>query len=267
MHNEFQNRVVIVTGGANGIGAAVARRFGGRGAHVVIIDLDKKHGERIASSVCDSGGSAYFICADVSDDVAMRRAVEHAVSKYNRLDVVHANAGIEFDKNIVDTTAEEWRRVIDINLTGAFLVCRYAMMEMMKQHSGAIVITSSVIAQVTGAGLAAYGASKGGINALVRSLAIEGAPFNVRANAILPGAIDTPMLRREAAIIVADFARQTELFAAMQPLNRIGTPDEVAEAALFLASDAASFITGTTLAVDGGALASLPSGPSLSFAG
>ena len=200
----------------------------------------------------------------MADETDVRAVVDAAVTRYGRLDVMHANAGVEWTKKIADTTLAEWSRVIAVNLTGVYLACRYALVHMLERRSGAIVITSSPHALVTVPDAGAYAASKGGVSALTRALALEGAAHNVRANALLPGAIDTPMLRREADA-APDPQLQMQRFAAIHPLNRLGLPDEVAEAAVFLASDAASFVTGTALAVDGGLLASHTSGPPITY--
>jgi NAD(P)-dependent dehydrogenase (short-subunit alcohol dehydrogenase family) len=260
----FENRVVVVTGGATGIGAASARAFAREGAHVTILDVNAEDGEATAREIEDSAGSARFRTVDVTDEGAVKGAVEEAVADFGRLDVMHANAGIEWTKTIAETTLEEWRRVIDVNLTGIYLACRYAMIWMVAQGGGAIVITSSPHALVTSPDSGAYAASKGGVSALMRALALEGATKNVRVNALLPGAIDTPMVRREAAV-ASDPEEQMRRFGLIHPMARLGLAAEVAEGALFLASDAASFVTGATLAVDGGLLAAAPGGPPLAY--
>lgn len=260
----FDGRVVIVTGGATGIGASSARAFAREGASVFILDVNVPDGERTAAEIVSSGSSGSFREADVADEEAVRQAVQEIVSEHGRLDVMHANAGIELAKTIADTSVEEWRRVLDVNLTGVYLACRFALLEMMKQRSGAIIITASPHALVTTPDAGAYAASKGGVLALTRALALEGAPNNVRVNAVLPGGTDTPMLHREA-MVASDPEAQLKRFAAIHPLNRLGRPEEVAEGVLFLASDAASFVTGTALAVDGGLLAVQSGGPPLSY--
>jgi NAD(P)-dependent dehydrogenase (short-subunit alcohol dehydrogenase family) len=254
----FADRVVIVTGGATGIGAASARAFAREGARVTVLDVNDK-GEAVAEEI---GGR--FRQVDVSDEPAVRRAVEEVVAELGRVDVMHANAGIEWTRTIADTTLEEWRRVIDVNLTGVYIACRYALLQMLRQGRGVIVITSSPHALITSPDSGAYAASKGGVSALMRALALEGATKGIRVNAVLPGAIDTAMVRREAQV-AADPEEQMRRFGLIHPMARIGQADEVAAGVLFLASDAASFVTGTSLAVDGGLMAAAPGGPPLAY--
>jgi len=247
-----------------GIGKASAHAFAREGAHVVVVDVNRAAGEQTVASIQDAGGSARFEEVDVADEGALRTAMESVIQELGRLGVVHANAGIELAKKITDTTRSEWDRVIGVNLTGVYLTCRYALLHMIAQGSGAIVITASPHGLVTVPDAGAYAASKGGVLALTRALALEAAPHAVRVNALLPGAIDTPMLRREAES-ASDPQQQLKRWETIHPLNRLGRPEEVAEAALFLASDAASFITGAALAVDGGLLAVQSSGPALGY--
>ena len=255
----FVDRGVMISGGATGIGAATARAFAREGARVTILDVNTDDGEATADEI---GGC--FREVDVTDEAAVGGAVEEAVAAYGRLDVMHANAAVEWTKTIVDTTLEEWNRIIAVNLTGVYLCCRHALARMVEQRRGSLLLTASPHGLVTVPDAGAYAASKGGVLALNRALALEGAPHNVRSNALLPGAIDTPMLRREAEM-AADPEEQARRFGRMHPIARLGRAEEVAEAALFLASDSASFITGTALAVEGGLLAVIPSGPALSY--
>jgi NAD(P)-dependent dehydrogenase (short-subunit alcohol dehydrogenase family) len=264
MADRFRDRVVVVTGGAAGIGAASAQAFAREGAIVYVFDNNAEGGQRTVDEIRTGGGAAHFHEGDVAEEEATRAVADAAVERYGRLDVMHANAGIEWTKKVVDTSLAEWSRVIAVNLTGVYLASRFALIHMLRQRSGSIVITSSPHALCTVPDAGAYAASKGGALALTRALALEAAPHGVRVNALLPGAIDTPMLRREAETAF-DPAQQLQRFAAIHPLNRLGRPSEVAEAALFLASDEASFVTGSALAVEGGLLAAQASGPPLSY--
>ncbi len=250
--SRFAGKVALVVGGARGIGEATVRAFARNGARVVVVDVDGAAAAAVAAAV---GGLA--ITASADDERAVDAAVRRAVEEYGRIDVVHANAGIGASVRVVDLTLDDWRHVIDVNLTGAFLLARAGMRAMRAQRTGAIVVTSSPHALATNAATAAYAASKAGLLGLVRSLAAEGAEYGVRANAVIPGVIDTPMVRDFVATRPDPVATR-ERFASMSVFGRLGTAEEVAEAVLFLASDAASFVTGTALCVDGGLLATLP---------
>jgi NAD(P)-dependent dehydrogenase (short-subunit alcohol dehydrogenase family) len=263
MTRRFDGRTVVITGGSTGIGAATARAFAREGALVTILDMNEEDGEKTVTRIAEDGGTARLVLADVTNEAAVKGAIESAAHERG-LDVLHANAGIEWTKTIAETNAAEWRRVLDVNLGGIYLATRYAMIRMSKQGGGAIVVTSSPHALVTAPDSGAYAASKGGVSALMRALALEGAPHGVRVNAVLPGAIDTPMVRREAAV-ARDSEEQMRRFGLIHPLARLGRPEEVAEGVLFLASEAASFVTGASLAVDGGLLAAAPGGPPLAY--
>jgi NAD(P)-dependent dehydrogenase (short-subunit alcohol dehydrogenase family) len=260
----FAGRTVVISGGATGIGAASARAFAREGGSVTVLDVNEADGLETVGRIERDGGQARFRLVDVTDEQAIAASLEEAAAETGRLDVVHANAGIEWTKTIAETTYDEWRRVLDVNLGGMYLVTRYAMLRMRAQGGGAIVLTSSPHALVTSPDSGAYAASKGGVSALMRALALEGAQHGVRVNAVLPGAIDTPMVRREAAV-ASDPEEQMRRFGLIHPVARLGRPEEVAEGVLFLASDAASFVTGASLAVDGGLMAAAPGGPPLAY--
>jgi NAD(P)-dependent dehydrogenase (short-subunit alcohol dehydrogenase family) len=240
----FRDKVALVTGGASGIGAASARAFADEGAAVVVIDLEAPSGEALGPGVT-------FVVGDVTDP----SACERAIAVHGRVDVMFANAGISADASVLEIEMEEWQRVLDVNLTGAFLAARAGFRAMVSGgDGGAIVLTSSPHALRGDAGNAHYAASKAGLLAVTRAMAVEGAAEGVRVNAVLPGAIDTPMVRTYIED-QADPGAARDLFAAASPMNRLGRSDEIASAVLFLASDAASFVTGVSLAVDGGLLA------------
>jgi NAD(P)-dependent dehydrogenase (short-subunit alcohol dehydrogenase family) len=264
MPDRFRGKVAIVTGGAAGIGRASAEAFAREGATVHVLDNYRASGEETTARIEAAGGRAHFHHGDVAEDDDVRALVAAATEGAGRVDVMHANAGIEWTKKVVDTSLEEWARVIAVNLTGVYLACRFALVQMLEQRAGSIVITCSPHALSTVPDAGAYAASKGGVLALTRALALEAAPHGIRVNALLPGAIDTPMLRREAKV-AGDPEQQLERFAAIHPLNRLGRAEEIAEVALFLASDAASFVTGAAIPVEGGLLAAQPSGPPISY--
>jgi len=261
---DFTGSVVLVAGGATGIGAASARAFAHAGATVVIADIDVSGAANTVDEITAAGGSARFALCDVADELQVTAVIGDVVDTHDKLDVVHANAGLESMHKATDASLAHWNAVLGVNLTGVFLVCRAALKQMYAQRSGSVVITSSPHALATVPDAAAYAASKGGVHALMRSLALEAAPHGVRVNALIPGTIDTPMIYRELSA-AADPDDQIRKLAASHPLGRLGRPDEVAAAALFLASDAATFITGSALSVDGGLMAALPSGPALAY--
>jgi NAD(P)-dependent dehydrogenase (short-subunit alcohol dehydrogenase family) len=260
----LEGKVVAITGAATGIGRACAIAYAAEGAAVVVGDVDLAEAEITVTTVTDAGGRAVFVETDVADSAACAALVRGAVDEFGRLDVMHANAGIELCKTIVDTTDDDWARVIAVNQSGVFYCCREAMRHMRAAGGGTITITASPHAFATGREIAAYASSKGGIVALMRAVAIEGGVDGIRANAILPGAIDTPMLEREVGA-AGDPREQYEHFGKIAPLGRMGQPDDIAPAAVFLASDDARFITGSCLAADGGLMAALNNGPALSY--
>lgn len=260
-------RVVIVTGGAAGIGLGCARAYAAEGARVIVADIDAAAGEAAAAAIVRDHGDACFRALDVADSTACTALVAETVARLGTLHVMHANAGIELCRSVWDMEDAEWERVLAVNLSGSFWCARAAMRAMRAAGNGGVVtLTASPHAFMTSCEIAAYAASKGGQVALMRSLALEGAPFGIRVNALLPGAIETPMLHREAAAS-ADPAALLRIFAAAQPMGRLGQPEDVAKVAVFLASDAASFVTGSCIAADGGLMAAINSGPAISYAG
>lgn len=235
-------KIAIVTGGAQGIGFAIARKLAAEGCFVVIVDLDPKLGEAATAKLGD--GRAIFYQCDISDEAQVRQLFEHVVKNYGRIHIVINNAGIIRDHMIWKMTSEEFDAVIRVNLRGTWLMCREAAVAMKQQKSGAIVnITSR--AWLGNAGQTNYSASKAGIVGLTRSLALELGPHNVRVNAVAPGLIDTPLARGLPPDV------QEKLINA-QPTRSMGKPEDVAEAVAFLASDRCRFMTGQVLYVDGG---------------
>ena len=261
------DRVAVVTGAAHGIGAACARVYAQAGAHVVVADVDTAQGAATVAGIVGTGGSARFIACDVGRSADCGALVDQAVAAFGRLDILHANAGIELCKSVWDTTDDDWNRILAINLSGSFWCAREAMRVMRDAGRGGVVtITASPHAFLTSREIAAYAATKGGQVALMRAMALEGAPFGIRVNAVLPGATETPMLMREANAS-GDPASLLRLFAAAQPMGRLVQPEEVARVAAFLASDAASGVTGSSVAADGGLMAAINAGPAISYTG
>jgi NAD(P)-dependent dehydrogenase (short-subunit alcohol dehydrogenase family) len=256
----FDGKTVIVSGGSTGIGSGAVESFARAGAHTIVADVADAAGEELVRSLVAEGHSAIYQHCDVGveDDVESVFAV--ARERFGEVDVAYANAGVEWTKDSRHTSLEEWNRVLNINLTGVFLIARAAMRSMCERREGAIIATSSPHALATVSDGVAYAASKGGVSALVRSLALEGAPHGVRVNGIIPGSINTPMIQREAQA-TSNPEEALKLMDRSQPWGRIGEPNEVANVTLFLASPLAEFVTGTLWAVDGGLSAALPMGP------
>lgn len=247
---ELEGRIAIVTGGGSGIGRAISRLYAAEGAKVVIGDI-KADGEVTVEDIRKHGDDAIFVRTDVRDPSQVRRLLDVAVEKYGGIDIVCNNAGIELVRRLVDTTEEEWDMVINTNLRSSFLVSKYALPRMIRKGKGVIINIASQLGLVGFENLTVYCASKGGLILLTKAMALEYAKHGIRVNCICPGAIDTPMLEREVKLMEdPDEARR--MFVSKHPLGRLGTPEEIAQAALFLASDRASFITGESLVVDGG---------------
>ncbi len=246
MGDRLKGKVAIVTGAASGIGRATAKMFAERGAKVAVADYDATGGQETVDMIKADGGEAVFIETDVSKDEDVQRMVKQAVGIYGRLDIIFNNAGVGETAKAAEASSEHWDRVLSINLKGVFLGCKYAIPEMIRVGGGSIVNNGSILAEVGFSEATAYSASKHGVVGLTQTIAIDYASQGIRANVVCPGFVRTPMATRN---IGADEAEQ---IAALHPLGRMGEPEEVAEAVLFLASDRASFITGTCLFVDGG---------------
>ncbi len=249
----LENKVAIVTGGAKGIGFAVARRFAKDGARVVVADIDEDAGSRAVEAV-GAYGAVRFVRCDVGDKADVDNLVAATVQSWGSIDVLVANAGIAKGADFLDVTEADFDAVLRVNLKGVFLAGQAVARQMVKQieeggSPGAIVNMSSINAVVAIASLAAYSASKGGINQLTKVMALSLAPYGIRVNAIGPGSIMTDML---ASVATDKVARDRVL--SRTPLGRIGEPDEIAAIATFLASDDASYVTGQTVYADGGRL-------------
>ncbi len=250
----LKGKVALITGGASGIGSATARLFAQEGAAVLVADINAALGEALVKEIQSQGGSAHFMHCDVTKADDCRRAVENTLERFHRLDILFNNAGIIRRADVVETTEEEWDRVLAVNLKSIFLMSKYAVPVMAQAGGGAIINTSSGWGLKGGGKAVSYCASKGGVVNMTRAMAIDHGAQNIRVNCICPGDVDTPMLRHEAqqlgqseAAFLAD--------AADRPLGRYGTPLEIAQAVLYLASDLASYVSGAALVVDGGGLA------------
>lgn len=247
----FADKVVIVTGGGNGMGRATALRFAREGAAVVVADIESESAARVAHEIRAAGGRALDVAVDVSVRPAVQEMVQRTVAEFGKVDILCAIAGIAGAIPFLEISDEKWDRMLAVNLKGVFLCGQEVARQMIKQgHGGKIINMSSTNGLVGEAEFAHYNAAKFGVVGLTLTMAIELAPYNITVNAVCPGLIRT----RLTDDFVADPAFAAE-YRKKIPLGRFGMPDEVAGAFLFLASDDASFITGTTLVIDGGQLA------------
>jgi NAD(P)-dependent dehydrogenase (short-subunit alcohol dehydrogenase family) len=256
MAKKFDGRVALVTGGASGIGKVTAQTFGREGAKVIVAtDVNIKGGEETVRLIKEAGGEATFIKCDVRSARDVEAMIDGCVKKYGRLDYAFNNAGIGPDGvrvpvvNIVDCPEEIWDRTVDTNLKGVFLCLKYELKQMFKQKYGVIVNTASVAGVKALPGFCAYVASKHGIVGLTRTAALEGATVGIRVNTILPGPTERTLLFE---YLTESQPQEREHMEAMIPMKRVATPEDMAEAVMWLCSDAASFITGHVMPVDGG---------------
>jgi NAD(P)-dependent dehydrogenase (short-subunit alcohol dehydrogenase family) len=254
----FQDKVVVVTGGGSGIGKATALAFGREGAKVVAADIDAASAQATVDQIKAAGGQAESLQVDVAVAADVERMVSTTAERLGRLDVLVNNAGVFFQLPLIQAPEEQWDWLMSINLKGVYLGCKYAAPQMIRQGKGAIVNTASIAGLRGFGGYTTYGAAKGGVVQLTKALALELARVGVRVNCVCPGIIETAMLDRGVAQLNLDKANFVQMAGAAHPMGRIGRPEEVAAAILFLASDEASFITGVALPVDGGLWAGPP---------
>jgi NAD(P)-dependent dehydrogenase (short-subunit alcohol dehydrogenase family) len=251
----LDGKVAIITGAGSGMGRETAILFAQEGANVVAADVDDDGGSETRSLIERDGGSARFVHADVSRAADVKDLVQAAVDAFGRLDIMFNNAGIEGDAGVptADCTEENWDRIMGVNLKGVFLGMKYAIPELIRAGGGAIISTASLAGLVGVPGMPAYTASKGGVVQLTKAAALEYASHNIRINCICPGAVTTAMTAR-----LAEQYRTTgrqRLTGVRNPMSRSADPKEIARVALFLASDASSYMTGVALPVDGGSYA------------
>lgn len=242
-----QNKSIVVTGAAKGIGRACATLLAHEGAKVVISDIDTKLGEEAASEISDNGGEAMFIQHDVTSESDWNTVIEKASSEFDGVDVLVNNAGILLLKPLVETTLEEWQRVLNVNVTSTFLGTRAVFETMRSKGGGSIINLSSIYGLVGAPHAAAYQASKGAVRLFSKGAAAEYAEFGIRVNSLHPGVIDTPMAHH---LLVEDEVKNAVLGPTL--LKRAGLAEEIAPAVLFLASDESSFVVGSEMVVDGG---------------
>ncbi len=252
MAGSLDNKIALVTGGSSGIGRAAALTFAREGAKVIVSDVSTGGGEETAGLVEERGGEAVFVPADVSKIADVKFLIDKTVETHGRLDCAYNNAGIwGVTMSTVDYPESEWDHVIDVNLKGVWLCMKYEILQMLKQGGGTIVNTSSGAGLVGSPQGSAYVASKHGVVGLTKTGAIEYAKAGIRINAVCPGIVRTPMIE----LIMASRGVNERDYVAREPIGRMSSPEEVAEAAVWLCSDAASFVTGHAMAVDGGEMA------------
>ncbi|MBM9469057.1 SDR family NAD(P)-dependent oxidoreductase [Nakamurella leprariae] len=257
MNTGLDAKVVVITGGASGQGLAATELFAAEGAKVIVADWNEAGAQAQAKALQDKGADAIAVGVDVADESAVKGMIDAAVSRFGRLDVLFNNAGVGFSStnrfkmaNVVETPVADWDAIIAINLKGPALGCKFALPVMAEQGAGVIINNASINGLVALSGADAYTASKGGVVALTRVMAADWGPKGIRVNCICPGGVDTPMINQA---LVDDAARAAA--GAGNPLRRIAQPSEIASVAVFLASDAASYVNGVIIPVDGGATA------------
>lgn len=257
---ELKGKVVIVTGAAKGIGLGCARKLAKDGATVFVVDIDLKAAQRAAKDIKETGGEAFAIKSDVSSSDDVQKMVEKVIQTSGGIDILVNSAGVQRYGSAIETSEYLWDEVLNINLKSMFLTSKYTIPHMQQRGAGSIVNISSIQAFATQKSVVAYTASKGGINALTRALAVDHAQDNIRVNAVCPASVDTPMLRCAADLFKEDQTADNvvKTWGKSHPLGRVGKIEEIAEYVSFLAGPKASFITGTCNRVDGGILAQSP---------
>lgn len=249
------DKVAVVTGAASGIGLATTQLLSQAGCHVVLLDINTEVGEKKAAEINEQGGKAVFYTCDVTSNEACKAVIQKIESGFKRIDILFNNAGVIRRKNIVEHSEEEWDLVMNVSLKSVFLLSKYAIPVMAKNGGGSIINTGSGWGLKGGDDAASYCAAKAGVVNVTRAMAIDHGKDNIRVNCISPGDTDTPLLRGEAEQLKVNVDQFLKSSGVDRPLRRIGTPEDIAKGVLFLASDLSSWVTGTSLVVDGGGLA------------
>ncbi len=248
----LSGKVALITGSGSGIGKSAALLFAREGAQVVVADVSAERGRETVEEIRDNGGEAAFVQADVTDAAQVQKMVAHAVDSYGRIDVLFNNAGVSGVGSLHETSEELWDHVVSVNLRGVFLTSKAALPGMMERKSGNIINMSSCVAEIGLMRRAVYSATKGAVLALTKSMQVDYAPYNIRVNALLPGTILTPFVEGYLKSSYSDPTAALNSIKQRQLSGDLGRPEDVAHAALFLASDESRFVMGAPLYVDGG---------------
>jgi Dehydrogenases with different specificities (related to short-chain alcohol dehydrogenases) len=250
--SRLKGKAILITGAGSGIGQCTAQLFASEGAEIIVNDIDAVKGEETVASIVEAGGTASFIHADVTNPESVQQLTAKAIEQFGRIDVLFNNAGISGVGAIHEIEPDAWDRVINVNIRGVYLPCKYIVPHMMERRSGNIINMSSCIAEMGLARRASYSATKGAILALTKSMQVDYAPYNIRVNALLPGTIMTPFVENYLRNSYADPEEGFASIKQRQLTGELGRPDDVARAALFLASDESKFMMGSPLYIDGG---------------
>ncbi|UUZ93160.1 SDR family oxidoreductase [Paenibacillus sp. P25] len=248
----LQNKVILITGSGSGIGKATALLFASEGAYVVVNDLEAGKGRETADEIVKAGGSASFIQADVTDPESVKTMVDRIIAEHGRIDVLFNNAGVSGVGAIHEVEPEAWDRVININIRGVYLPSKYVIPHMMERREGSVINMSSCIAEIGLARRASYSATKGAVLALTKSMQVDYAPYGIRVNASLPGTVLTPFVEDYLRKSYDDIEAGYESLKRRQLSGDLLRPEDIAKAALFLASDDSKFMMGSPLYIDGG---------------
>ncbi|XID91365.1 SDR family NAD(P)-dependent oxidoreductase [Paenibacillaceae bacterium WGS1546] len=253
MNGRLANKVAAITGAGSGIGRCTALLFAREGAVVVVNDLNEANGRAVVAEIQEAGGQALFVEADVSEAESAKTMVHTVIDEYGKIDVLFNNAGISNVGALHEVDIEQWDRIMNVNVKGVFLPSKFSLPFMMERHAGTIINMSSCVAEIGLARRAAYGATKGAVLALTKAMQVDYAPYGIRVNALVPGTIMTPFVQNYLQTAYEDPEAAIASIKKRQLGGELGTPQDVAYAALFLASDESKFMMGSPLYIDGGA--------------
>jgi NAD(P)-dependent dehydrogenase (short-subunit alcohol dehydrogenase family) len=251
----LEGKVAMISGAASGIGRGTAKRLAEFGAKVSILDVNEENGKKVVEEITDAGGTAQFIKCDVRNAADCKVAADKTAESFGRIDILFNNAGIAIRKNAVDLEPEEWDLALDVSLKGQYLLSKYAIPYMKKVGGGSIINTGSGWSLKGGENAVAYCAMKGGTLNMTRAMCLDHGKDNIRVNTVCPGDVDTPMLKSECEQLGGEYNEKYKAECGARPIARLGTPEDVANVVLFLASNMSTWISGTHIVVDGGGIA------------